>query len=344
MKVATPTHQPAGPLEIRSTLATRYADVYTAPALAALEVLAPFDRDRQALMAARLDRRRARAAAGEHIAFLHPDAVIGRTAITVRDARAGRFEGGDLPAALDRQWIQGTGPAARPNAPLERSLRNVAYALLSGADGWMFDGEDALGQLSTMALDNQRNLHLALSGAQVFLDVAAQVADEMNAWARGFFGRAIISDWRTQLDFTLPIFRARGLHLDDRHVRWADGTGFSASIVDLALHVANNRPLLGARGRPVVLYLPKIQTAEEAALWHDILSALEHFLGIPGARSRPTCWSSSSRPATSSWRSAPRWARTSPASTPAGGTTSTASPTRWRGMARSTTRTSTPSP
>ncbi len=280
MNVATPTHQPAGPLQIRSTLATRYADVFTAPALAALELLAPFDRDRQALMAARLDRRRARAAAGEHIGFLDPDARIGRTAITVRDARDGRFDGGEIPAALDRQWIQGTGPAARPGVPLDRSLRNVAYALLSGADVWMFDGEDALGQRSTMALDNQRNLTLALSRAPVFLNVAAQVATEMNEWAQGFFGRHTIGDWRTQLDFTVPIFRARGLHLDDRHVRWNDGTGFSASIVDLALYVANNRAHLNALGRPVVLYLPKIQTAEEAALWHDILTALEQFLGL----------------------------------------------------------------
>ena len=30
-----------------------------------------------------------------------------------------------------------------------------------------------------------------------------------------------------------------------------------------------------------MLYLPKIQTAEEAALWHDILSALEPHLGLP---------------------------------------------------------------
>ena len=40
----------------------------------------------------------------------------------------------------------------------------MAYALLSGADGWMFDGEDALGQISTMSLDNQRNLKLAFAG------------------------------------------------------------------------------------------------------------------------------------------------------------------------------------
>src|SRR4029078_3916897 len=34
-------------------------------------------------------------------------------------------------------------------------------------------------------------------------------------------------------------------------------------------------------GASLVLYLPKIQTAEEAALWHDILSGLESHLGLP---------------------------------------------------------------
>ncbi len=281
MHTSTPPHQPAGPLDIRRGLASRYADVYTPPALALLEVLAPLDRDRQRLMTDRLARRRARAAAREHIAFLDADATIGRTGIRVRDARAGQFDGGQIPAALERQWIQGTGPAARPGATLDRSLRNVAYALLSGADGWMFDGEDALGQVSTMSLDNQRNLTLALSRAPVFLDVAAQVAAEMNTWSMEFLSRPIVANWLHQLDVTVPIFRARGLHLDDRHVRWADGAGFSASIVDLALYVANNLPHLAARSWPVVLYLPKIQTAEEAALWHDILATSEQFLRLP---------------------------------------------------------------
>ena len=273
-------HQAAGPLDIRGTLATRYADLFTPQALVALELLAPFDRDRRALMQARLDRRAARAAGRMPPAFLREDAVIGRTGMTAADARAGRFEGGDIPPALDRQWIQGTGPAARRGAPLEVSLRNVAYALLSGADGWMFDGEDALGQRDTMSLDNQRNLGLALQRAPVFLDVARRVADEMNRWAEGFFGRPIIADWRRQLDATVVIFRARGLHLDDRQVRWHDGTGFSASIVDLVLYVVNNLARLAAMDRPVVLYLPKIQTADEAALWHDLLTALEQHLGL----------------------------------------------------------------
>src|SRR5262249_24558028 len=227
-------------LEIRGNLENAYADVFTLEAVAALEALAGLDADRKAVMAARIERRAARARNQQRIAFLDPQATIARTKIKVIDARVGAFVGTAIPADLQRQWIQGTGPAAKPNAPVETSIRNVAYALLSGADGWMFDGEDALGQISSMSLDNQRNLKLAIQRDPVFLKVAEQVAGEMNKWAQGFFGRPIISDWNKQLDFTTKIFRARGLHLDDRHLRYANGASFSASIADEALYVVNN--------------------------------------------------------------------------------------------------------
>ena len=120
---------------------------------------------------------------------MDPQARIGRTNIRVQDARDGNFVGSDIPSDLVRQWIQGTGPAARPNTPTAKSIRNVAYALLSGADGWMFDGEDALGQVSTMSLDNQRNLKLAIAKDKLFLTVAEHVAGEMNQWARVLWPR-----------------------------------------------------------------------------------------------------------------------------------------------------------
>jgi malate synthase len=268
-------------LQIRWDLERTYADVYTPEARAALAALAPLDEPRKALMAARIRRRAERFRDRRRIAFLDPAATIPGTDIAVQAARDGRFGGSEVPPDLQRQWIQGTGPAAKPYAPLAQSVRNVAYALLSGADGWMFDGEDALGQVSAMSLDNQRNLRLAIAGDPVFLKVAADVAAEMNQWARGFFGREIVADWRRQLGFTTKIFRARGLHLDDRHVRFAGGDGFSASIVDMALYVVNNHEPLRAAGSSVVLYLPKIQTAEEAALWNRMLSALEDHLSLP---------------------------------------------------------------
>jgi malate synthase len=267
-------------LEIRAGVDRAYADVFTPDAVAALHALAPLDARRVELMRARLERRRQRQERRQRIDFLPADATIGGTAITVADARAGRFTGSEIPPDLQRQWVQGTGPAAKPGAPVEKSIRNVAYALLSGADGWMFDGEDALGQISTMSLENQRNLKLAIARDPIFLRVAEQVAAEMNTWAQAFFGRAIVDDWKTQLDFTTRIFRARGLHLDDRHVRHAGGAGFSASIVDATLYVVNNHQALRDAGASVVLYLPKIQTAEEAALWNAILSGLEAHLGI----------------------------------------------------------------
>src|SRR6187399_3074967 len=268
-------------LEIRSNLESVYPDIFTPEAIAALEALAYLDADRKAIMKGRIERRAARARNKQRIAFLDPKATIARTNITVQDARDGNFVGSEIPKDLQRQWIQGTGPAAKPNSPIDKSIRNVAYALLSNADGWMFDGEDALGQISTMSLDNQRNLKLAIHRDPVFMKVAEQVAGEMNKWAQGFFGKPTISDWRTQLDFTTKMFRARGLHLDDRQVRRTDGGGFSASIVDLTLYAINNQQRLRDSGASIALYLPKIQTAEEAALWHELLSTLEKFLQLP---------------------------------------------------------------
>ncbi|GAB4028540.1 malate synthase [Spirosoma koreense] len=267
-------------LTIRDNLNETYSDVYTAEALQALSVLAPFNKRIKEVMTARLKRRADRQQTQTKISFPDPESTIGGTAIRVQDARDGRFEGAVIPADLQRQWIQGTGPAAKPNAPVESSIRNVAYALLSGADGWMFDGEDALGQITTMSLDNQRNLKLAIHKDPLFLSVAEQVAAEMNRWAESFLGHKTILDWKEQLNFTTKIFRARGLHLDDRHIRDADGVAMAASIVDLTLYVVNNYQALQQAGSSIVLYLPKIQTAEEAGIWNALISALENHLNL----------------------------------------------------------------
>jgi len=274
------TLNPAGALQIRDDCAQSYSDVLSSEVTEALKALAPLNAERARVMRKRIERRAGRFRNKRRIEFLDPDSRVGRTDITVRNAREGNFIGSAIPQDLQRQWIQGTGPATRPNAPTEKSIRNVAYALLSGADGWMFDGEDALGQTETMSLDNQRNLKLAIARDSIFMKAAEQVAGEMNQWAEDFFGRPIIDDWKTQLEFTTIIFRARGLHLDDRHVRHADGSGFSASIVDAVLYVVNNYKTLRAINNSIVLYLPKIQTAEEAALWNEILTALEQHLGL----------------------------------------------------------------
>lgn len=257
-----------------------YRDVYSDEALKALEHLAHFNSVQKELMHQRDNRRNSRIKSQTYPEFLEDASLIGSTPLTVKEARSGEFEGAAIPEDLECQWIQGTGPAAKPNAPVESSIRNVAYALLSGADGWMFDGEDALGQTNTMSLDNIHNLMLAINRDPVFMEVAAQVSLEMNKWANRFFGRSIIADWKAQLDFTTIIYRVRGLHLDDRHITTDEGSPFSASITDLVLYVVNNYKSLQKSGRSIVLYLPKIQTANEAAFWNEIITTLESYLSL----------------------------------------------------------------
>lgn len=267
-------------LIVRDNLLETYSDVYTPEVISALSSMAHFNSEIQIVMDSRIKRRADRQQKKERITFLDAESEISRTNIKVKDARIGNFVGPVIPPDLQRQWIQGTGPAAKPNASLESSIRNVAYALLSGADGWMFDGEDALGQITSMSLDNQRNLKLAIHKDPVFQNVASQVANEMNKWAMGFFGHTIVNDWKEQLNFTTKIFRVRGLHLADRHICDVNGLAIAASIVDMTLYVVNNYKELQKNGSSIVLYLPKIQTAEEAALWNEMISYLENIVGL----------------------------------------------------------------
>lgn len=257
-----------------------YQDVYTDEVSAILESLASLNSEQKILMEKRNERRANRIKKNAELDFLPLSTVIGFNNLTVESIRKGDFECSEIPSDLKRQWVQGTGPAAKPNTQLESSIRNVAYALLSGADGWMFDGEDALGQINTMSLDNQRNLKLAISKDPVFLKTAKKVAAEMNNWSNGFLGKKIVTDWQKQLDFTTIIFRARGLHLDDRHITMVDGQSFSAAITDVTLFIVNNYKALKQKGASLVLYLPKIQTAEEAVFWNKLLFKLESHLGL----------------------------------------------------------------
>lgn len=267
-------------INIPSYCISSYADLFHPETISALNHLANFDSTIKEVMQARLDRRALRQKNKTRLDFLNENEMIPGTGIKVSDARSGNFEGSPIPWDLQRQWIQGTGPAAKPIHDISKSIRNVAYALLSGADGWMFDGEDALGQIKSMSLDNQRNLKLAIHKDPLFLEVAEQVSNEMNIWAKGFLGKEIISDWNKQLDFTTKIFRCRGLHLDDRHIRNQEGHSIAASIVDLCLYVVNNFKALSTKGSSIALYLPKIQTAAEAAVWNNMLSELESYLTI----------------------------------------------------------------
>ena len=102
---------------IRDQLQNEYADIYTAEVLAALEAISAYNQRIHTLMNERMDRRHTRIQRNEHLQFLDPETTIPGTDLPVSDVRAGKFVGSAIPQDLECQWIQGTGPAARPGAP-----------------------------------------------------------------------------------------------------------------------------------------------------------------------------------------------------------------------------------
>ena len=112
----------------------------------------------------------------------------------------------------------------------------------------------------------------------------------------------LIDRWRGTLAFTDPatgkhyalgpnpavlIVRPRGLHLDERHLT-LDGQPLSGAFVDFALYLLHNAAAARAAGSGAYYYLPKLESAEEAMLWSDVIAFAEKQLGLPHGSTRVT--------------------------------------------------------
>jgi len=157
---------------------------------------------------------------------------------------------------LDRR-VEITGPAADPRMALK--------ALRSGASGYMVDGEDSLCPTWDAVLRTQSTLTGISRGTL----------------ARTL-GAAELGDWAPTLHY-----RPRGLHLEEVH--WlVDGSPAPAPLVDAGLFLWWNAAELLARGEPVALYLPKLESEAEAAWWDGVLEWCEVRLGLPVGTVRVT--------------------------------------------------------
>jgi len=75
------------------------------------------------------------------------------------------------------------------------------------------------------------------------------------------------------------MLRPRGLHLVEGHA-WVEGAPANAGLFDLAVSVTSLAPRLRA-GRHAYLYLPKIASVRDAALWHAAITCAERALRLP---------------------------------------------------------------
>ena len=171
--------------------------------------LAPLDDDRKAVMAARIERRdRARAQQAAHRVSRSRTRTFARTQITVQDARDGAFVGSEIPADLQRQWIQGTGPGREARRPGRRRASATSPTRCCPAP------TAGCSTARTRSV-RCRRCRWTTSATSSWPSIATRVHEGGRASGRRnepvgagvLRPRRSIADWQKQLDFTTKIFR-----------------------------------------------------------------------------------------------------------------------------------------
>ena len=162
------------------------------------------------------------------------------------------------PPDFDDRRVEITGPA---------EPKMMINALNSGASVFMCDFEDAL----SPTWSNVVTGHWAVSQA---VRRTLTVQTDEKAYA--------LNDSIATL-----CIRPRGWHLPEAHVA-VDGSPISASIFDFGIWLFHNARELLDRGSGPYLYLPKLESHLEAALWNKIFGAAQEALGVPQGSVRAT--------------------------------------------------------
>ena len=168
------------------------------------------------------------------------------------DIRNGDWRILSIPADLTRRVVEITGPVDR---------KMIINALNSGADVFMADFEDATAPTWRNVVQGQLNLRDAVRRTIAYTDPATG--------KRYAFGD----------DLATLLVRPRGLHLPETHVT-VDGEVIPGCLFDAGMYLFHNAQALIERGTGPYFYLPKLESAEEAALWNDVFFTAEDTLGM----------------------------------------------------------------
>jgi malate synthase len=229
-------------------------DILTPAAVGFVTRLASeFAEPRSRLLAARRERR-LRFAAGEL-----PDFPAATAAL--RDDPSWRVA--EAPADLRDRRVEITGPT---------DAKMTINALNSGARVWLADFEDATTPSWHNLVTGQRNLREAI--------------DRRLTWTSPD-GRHYRLPTAAEGPLPTIVARPRGWHLPEKHVL-VNGAPISGALFDAGMYLFHCARRQLARGSGPYLYLPKLESAAEAALWNDVFCYAQDALGLPRGTIRAT--------------------------------------------------------
>lgn len=168
-----------------------------------------------------------------------------------RHIRDGEWRVAPIPDELRDRRVEITGPVER---------KMVINALNSGARVFMADFEDSTTPTWSNLMQGQRNLYDAVRGSIEFTNPDGR-------------------EYRLGPDPAVLMVRPRGLHLEESHVE-VEGLPMPGALFDAAVYLFHNARELVMRGSGPYLYLPKLESEREAALWDAVLTDIEHALGL----------------------------------------------------------------
>ncbi|MDO5744554.1 MAG: malate synthase A [Micrococcaceae bacterium] len=177
--------------------------------------------------------------------------------------RNGDWKVAEAPEALRDRRVEITGPAS----PAKMAIN----ALNSGAKVWLADLEDASTPTWHNVIDALANLGDAARGTLSF-------EDSSNGKSYAL---------RTDAPLAVVVVRPRGWHLPEDNVL-IDGASGVGALVDFGLHFFHNAKVLSESGQGPFYYLPKMESAQEAALWNQVFTFAEEELGIKHGTIRAT--------------------------------------------------------
>lgn len=179
---------------------------------------------------------------------------------STRGIREGLWRVRTAPADLTDRMVEIRVPAG--------NRRSVIEGLNSGANVFVGDFEDSQSPTWLNTIEGQRNLRDAVRRNLSWLSPEGE-----NHTLRG--------------ETTTLMVRPRGWHMNEKHFI-VDGEPVSASLFDFGLYLFHNGRELIERGSGPYFTLPKIENRFEAALWNDVFTFAEEFLGLPPAAVRAT--------------------------------------------------------
>jgi malate synthase len=188
-----------------------------------------------------------------------------------RAIREGVWIANTIPDDLKRRHVEITGPG--------NDAKMVINALNTDANGYMLDLEDSMVPSWNNVMDAHANIIDAVRGK-----LTAKKLDEKT--------NQVIKEYSvTNLDLPTLFVRVRGIHMFEDNVLDKNHRPISATIFDIGTHLYHNAKHMASRGSVVpgpYLYVPKLESYEDALFINKVISEAEKMLNLPNSPTKVT--------------------------------------------------------